>query len=567
MVIGPITLGLLLLQPGAMAGTQLPGPAVTGPAVTGPASTGPASTGPASTAPGATAPGATAPGVTSVEAGDASLKGKLLEGRFDEIVNYEMGKLVKSYGETCGKKSAEVESNARPQVKSPGYYNHTTANQGLFTDSGSLAITDRLAAAVNMSAPDGFAAGFAIAPFSLFQPGRQAKSGWRSAHRVLEGLKASVATGKEQQVRLGFGWALTVMKEIPYRDMISRQQVCDKYFYEGEPKPNPPIKSPLERRERKTLAAAKEVFVDACLNHVPTFANAPENVQKQNAGLIEAARNACGSAVEIRGGWLHQVAEAVTAVYKEWPTASSAVSWSPESAKKLQWRAPDPYSETTEAAIVAEFQRHLWETPQLRFSVEGNFDFAPIRWGFAPTTAEDGMAVQKPLSRGELEASQIKGAVYIRYKRVEGLLGFGGGRMLDLEMKARTFLLPSAQFGVVVASLDPRIPLLDDKGRLRTTESGDLPPRLVLGVEGSLRPMLGASAADAETSVYPQAHIEAVRLGLFADFRVQKNLSFRLGIPVEGKMVLQKKDDATGIGQDVGMQWSIPVFLTTIVAM
>lgn len=542
MVIGPLALGLLLSQPDATA-TQHPGAASTAPATTAPASTAPASMAPASMA---------------AVASNVSPKRKLLEERFDKIVDHEMAELIRSYRAIC---------SARPPVKSAGYDNHTAANQGLFTDSGSLAITDRLATAVNLSAPDGFAAGLVVAPFALFPPRQRADPRWKRAHGVLEGLKASVATGKEQQIRLGFGWVFTVMKKFDYREMISRQKACDKSFIGDIPTTRTPINSPLVRRERETLAAAKDVFVEACMIHVQDFASAPDEVRKKNEGLIEAAQVACADSEEIDGGWLPQVAAAVSEVYKGWLTAPNAAKWSSKNTEKLQWQPPDPYRDTTETAIVAEYQRHLWDTPQFRFSVEGNLDFAAIRWGFSPTTAEGGMAVQKSLSRGELEASQVKGAVYLRYKRVEGLLGFGGGRMIDLEMKARTFLLLSAQLGVVVASLNPRTPLLDDNGRLRTTESGEMPPRLVLGVEGSLRPMLGASAADAETSVYPQAHIEAVRLGIFADFRVQKNLSFRLGFPVEGKMVLQKKDDATGIDQDVGMQWSIPVFITTIVAM
>jgi hypothetical protein len=127
------------------------------------------------------------------------------------------------------------------------------------------------------------------------------------------------------------------------------------------------------------------------------------------------------------------------------------------------------------------------------------------------------------------------------------------GTQGDYTLSAR----PAMGIQLVTSRLD-RAPLVED-GSIALTKEGDLPPHLVLGADA----LIGVPIfhkPESQTST-----LDEVAVTLFADFRITKEIAFRIGMPLKAKLATRKDDTSTeGNEARKALQWKVPVFLATV---
>lgn len=223
-----------------------------------------------------------------------------------------------------------------------------------------------------------------------------------------------------------------------------------------------------------------------------------------------------------------------------------------------------------------------WDTFEARISFDGFADLEPWVYGFAPRDT-DGEAARL----GEGEARGWGTTTALTMQRRGGSLSYSvgptGTRDDDFEWKPVQVVM-RLQLQCVMASLDRARPL-----RLSSdAESWAKAPRLtcgrrtkrvnprVLGDNGKvtaphLAGFFALEAKFAEPEPHEPGSLQAASVAAGVDFIIGEKLKFRVGVPVQAKLVQQKANDAVApalvVPKAAEYQWSIPFFLTTVLAL
>jgi hypothetical protein len=192
-----------------------------------------------------------------------------------------------------------------------------------------------------------------------------------------------------------------------------------------------------------------------------------------------------------------------------------------------------------------------WNDGYRRFGISGRFDAHSHKFGINPKPSEE-------LPHGQIADGEVRVEVSYGAKRIELIAGAGYGKMRGtISEPLRSYISPSLSFALVVGSLT-QDSLIDENGVIRLVD-GKLPPRLVVGLDASLRCAL-------EKPEIQDQRVQKVTMTAFVDFRFTENLAVRLGAPVSAVMVVRPADSTTTppVIEKRGLQWTVPVFFGTV---
>jgi hypothetical protein len=194
-----------------------------------------------------------------------------------------------------------------------------------------------------------------------------------------------------------------------------------------------------------------------------------------------------------------------------------------------------------------------WSHERYRAGVSFTVDTFALVFGFNPKPSEALTKGEGSRVEGRIDGARAAGGLEMH-------VGAGVGRSRDaLSDPYQLYVAPSLSFAITVASLsaDP----LTVNGKLNTLD-GKLPPRLVVGVDGEVQYVFDPPTEQA-------THFSTVKATLFADFLFTDALGFRLGVPLRGKVVKREADTTAvpPVAAERDLQWSIPVFFTSVLKM
>jgi hypothetical protein len=186
----------------------------------------------------------------------------------------------------------------------------------------------------------------------------------------------------------------------------------------------------------------------------------------------------------------------------------------------------------------------LWRQSFHKVAVSAFVDAFPLILGHNPEMLED----------FEAKTKQAR----IDYVYTHRGLEIGGGFAASVEREARGkgkvgMVRPSFRISHVAGGLDDEP--LETKGVLRTTSDGKMPAFVVVGIQGELGVATDPPDAD-------DASLRDLTVTIHIDFRYSESLAFRLGVPIQMKRVAAMADET-----DVGRQWTLPVFVATMLKL
>lgn len=194
-----------------------------------------------------------------------------------------------------------------------------------------------------------------------------------------------------------------------------------------------------------------------------------------------------------------------------------------------------------------------WTHPRYAFGVGATFDLFPKIFGFNPDE-------EKALPGGELSKFLVRAEWARTTGRFELHLGFGVGRSrAELDKPLYNFISPSLSLTWAVASLSKEDLMKDDK---LNVIKGAPPPRFALGLDAQLD--YGLTRPDTQVT-----SVQAVAVTGYVDFRFTDKLGVRLGVPITGKLVTRSADTkkTPAVTEQTDLQWSLPVFATTVLKL
>lgn len=190
----------------------------------------------------------------------------------------------------------------------------------------------------------------------------------------------------------------------------------------------------------------------------------------------------------------------------------------------------------------------LWSKPRIKVGIAAHGDFFARVYGFKPDPDEE-------LSRGELGALKGNLEMETSWRRYTFTFGLGAGyaREKPADELGRTI---AANFGlrVLIARLD--------KKPLRTAILDDDSPVFALGLTAR-----GEKTLDKPES--QETSWNEIEIRAFADFKVSKELAFRLGVPLKAAIATREANDDVmpPIAEKRGLQWTLPVFVATVLKL
>jgi hypothetical protein len=147
--------------------------------------------------------------------------------------------------------------------------------------------------------------------------------------------------------------------------------------------------------------------------------------------------------------------------------------------------------------------------------------------------------------------------------------GIGLGRSREkLEDELRGYIGPSISIAHAFSLLPKKSPLTTN-GELNTMD-GEIPPRLVVGLSAAIQ-----VAVDKRES--QDTRFNSVKVQPHLDFLINDTLSFRLGIPVSGEIVVRDPKDAQpetpttpaqpAVAEKRALQWTLPVAIVAVLKL
>lgn len=218
---------------------------------------------------------------------------------------------------------------------------------------------------------------------------------------------------------------------------------------------------------------------------------------------------------------------------------------------------PSPWSCIDTDVIIKAAMRKRWSGGETSLGVSVVSDLHPYRWGANPDASLD-PTKNKPLPRFELARAEARVELRRSHKRLSWMGGLGVKWEREaLEDPLVVSVRPALGVQYVAWRLDGG-PMYKD-GQLALTSDGALPPVLVLGVD------ILASVPVHNKSVLQTSSLDEFSVKLFADVRINKDLAFRIGIPLTAEI---KKKGADENVKDKALQWSLPaVFVSTVLGI
>ena len=208
--------------------------------------------------------------------------------------------------------------------------------------------------------------------------------------------------------------------------------------------------------------------------------------------------------------------------------------------------APDD-CQTTDA-LGNEAVRAIWIAQRIRIAVSVRGDFYNRAFGFNPDPTTK-------LPDGRTGDEEVRFEVFYGKKFMDASIGIGGGVARASFSDPRVgYVSPAASLAWTVARLSSES--LRKSGQLNVVD-GALPPRMVLGIDVLARyaPRPPATLVTSWSKVAITA---------YADFRFSDKLTVRVGAPLAADVVVQKADASKGISERRDLQWTIPVFVATV---
>lgn len=190
----------------------------------------------------------------------------------------------------------------------------------------------------------------------------------------------------------------------------------------------------------------------------------------------------------------------------------------------------------------------LWDRARAKFGVAIHGDMFARLYGFKPDPDE-------ALPRGELKAAEAHLEAEFALRRYTLTVGFGAGYSREE---------PGDDFERTLApniGLRMLITRLDDKA-LETAILDEDAPVLALGLTASGKRTL--DKPDNQETAWTEVEVTA-----FADFKVSKELAFRIGVPLKAELATREADDDAmpPVAEKKGLQWSLPVFVATVLKL
>lgn len=422
-------------------------------------------------------------------------------------------------------------------------------------DDGNVATLPKLAALAFKTDLDGTEAGVSIAPLVLLgHTGEAAR-----------GLSVSIASLKEDKFRVGasyrslrasaigpddLGLKLCELDPAVYRTEVAKRADDYAALCVGISKLPMPSVAPHKVAWLRAAAACGRQVDDNLLREVLTLYSG--GTATGDKVFKDAQNGNLTSKVSSALQFWNDIKPTVP------PVAANEVP--PETIEHLKVlrNAPSRWSCYDRDAIVKAALWHHWASAKtsLGFSIVG--DFHPYRFGLNPDENDD-PSKNKPLPRGELAKAEARIELHRSRKRLTWTVGLGAKWEREaIDDDLTLSLRPAVGMQYVLTRLDggPLEKEGEKEREMVLTEDGTPPPVLVLGVEA----LFGAAVHNKPTS--QSSRLDEVDLKLFADFRISKEIAFRIGIPLTAE--IKTREAAAGVAEKKALQWTVPVFLSTV---
>jgi hypothetical protein len=442
---------------------------------------------------------------------------------YRELVRGELAALAALQADTDQHLEAgDAEADKVADLSNEQFRNYAVSTPSVDPSNGFTA-AERAAVVVNTSVA-GAAAGVNISPFAL------------AGVRALRGLSFTVAALDDTVTRIGAGYVYEHRRD-PRFDELGI--ACKIDLAQAS--------KLLDDMESAYLRACEVVAkideIPACQGRSPSCATlvvagrlACDLPVKNNPSKLVAPRTVTQAAASITG-----MLDAIDADAKPELTDRQREAL----AALAGFKSPRPLDCATPEDVANAVTRWVWDQQTIKVSLTGRLDLFPLTLGFNP---ED-------LADFERKAGEL---------RVDGLysgrgleVGFGVGWETERSDQGEPSvgrITPSFRISQVVGALDGQR-LIDGAGKLRLLGDGTLPPIVVIGVEGTLE--IATEAVENDSS-----KLRAMTITPHIDFRYNADLAFRLGVPIAMKRIASSMDPTS-----VGSQWTIPVFIATMLTL
>ena len=393
-------------------------------------------------------------------------------------------------------------------------------------DAQGTATTVDLASAALRTDVEGAEAGLSVAPFALFG----------SVNERLVAFNVFVGALKNEQTRVGARYA------------FERGWVPDSLQAIGLPA------CPFEEARFTAAVQALWTHFDKVCEAVLAAAPLPAGTGAADRDAVEVAEAACGRSIPARSPpgalvlLLRSVVKGAEAESRRDATHAESFTRLRASLDALRaFKFPLATACHSKAAIAAAFRQSQWDRLRFRAGLLATLDSFPRKFGFNPDPAQ-------PLPHGQVGTWSVRAEVSAEKKRwgLVGGLGYGRGRA-ELGSPLTGGWTPSLSFSFLAARLGGG-PLVDAETGLLRLDDGKMPPTLVLG--------LSAKAEVAEDRPASQGtRFNSAEVVAFLDVKVTEKLTFRLGVPLRGRIAVRKSPERRDL------QWTVPVHVVTVLKL
>lgn len=444
-----------------------------------------------------------------------------LEAWFDKLANSELSALA-------------LPADAKEKVERSHDRIHDVAVETPALDAASGFTAAERAAAMVSTSVEGAQAGVVLAPFALAGP------------RDLRGINVTIAALDDGVTRVGTGYVYQSRSAPSLEDL---ELTCKRD----------------DAKAANVLKSVRPLFVKVCrevVNHIDPAdlkCDALKTADEQQACRIEVngGMAACGYAPPFKPP---------LAPLKAPPQTVTAAIASIEALTGYARAQNLPLVIANDAILTALTGFHLerpldclsadtiedavakwaWTEPTYKISIAGFLDMFPLTLGHNP----------EMLKRFEAKSRELR----LDFAFTKGGWEVGAGLGLASSREERggaltSMVRPSFRISWAVGALDGERLRPRGDPSVRTNGKGKLPPMVILGVRGDL----GVAPSPPDTD---DAKLRDLTLTLHADFRYSADLAFRIGVPLQMKRVAAKADPT-----DIGAQWTLPVFVATVLSL
>jgi len=243
------------------------------------------------------------------------------------------------------------------------------------------------------------------------------------------------------------------------------------------------------------------------------------------------------------------------------PVAGIALGLAAEATALTDWTLASATSCYDPTDIQGYFRQLYWRVRTWKLAGSVSFDLFPRKYGFSPDDSE--------LPDGDVRSGEARLDFSTARAGTEFSAGFGFGRSREkLDDELRGYVGPSASIAHAFSLLPKKSPLTTD-GELNVKD-GEMPPRLVIGLSAAIQ-----VAVDKRES--QDTRFNSVKIQPHLDFLINETLSFRLGIPVNGEIVVREKKAAQeetpttpakpAVAEKRALQWTVPVAIVAVLKL